>query len=139
MTTTLYRAADDDYISQGTCFASGREAAESYLDNPGFGGDTLWACEAEGRVLDLTGSYWVDALCEALEGHDDAEALQDSVRTDSHLDLCEVIHHRIALMDALAESYDWIQVDETYPAGTVTWIWLGSDADEPEMAEAEAE
>lgn len=39
---TLWRAAQDDYVSDTTSFARRREDAEAYLDNPGFGGASLF-------------------------------------------------------------------------------------------------
>lgn len=140
MTTTLYRAADDDYLSRGYSLTADREVAETYTDNPGFGGSTIWTCEAadDAAILDmrgLDGERQIEALEEALEGHDDAAALARVC--DERYPLCETIHagRAVYLLDALAERYDWILLDESYPEQTTTWLYL--ERAEVELVEVE--
>jgi hypothetical protein len=49
--------ADDDYVDTGYSFAEKRSVAETYLDNPGFGGRNLYRAVIEydeEKVLDWT-------------------------------------------------------------------------------------
>jgi hypothetical protein len=123
---TLWRAADDDYIGDSASFAESREVAELYLDNPSFGGARLYRAEVEAHdVLDLTS--------------DGAERLRDALGSEPRfggaVGLDEIVP-RIAedLRDA---GYQWVRVPESYPAGTVTWVYVGgSSGEEPELVEA---
>jgi hypothetical protein len=121
--TTLYRAADSDYIQQGTCFAAEREAAEAYLANPGYGGATIWTTDAHGSVLDLRGMSTSEVA--SLLGLPDP----GSIGIDEWLPSLPS-----TLSAARATGALWAMVDESYPEETTTWIWLGtSDDDEPEL------
>lgn len=128
-TKTLYRAANDQCVSQGCCFAESEQTARVYLDNPGFGGAKIWRCEvAPGRVLDLTGKSLDDAVDMLGVGHPGAIGLDEWLaRTPRAADA------------AVALGYAWAIVDESYPEGTRTWICLLDSADtaaiEDEMVE----
>lgn len=122
--TTLYRAADDDHISDCASFAQSRETAELYRRNPGFGGARLWTATVgpEHRVLDLT-------------GRDAMERLIDLVGIDMGAIGVDEMVPRVcgALCDA---GWDWVLVDESYPEDTVTWIWVGEGRDMLDLTQA---
>lgn len=123
---TLYRASDDDDVSQGTSFAEDVEAACEYLDNPGFGGSSLWECHVEvddDKILDLRGESVADVARSV--GMSDPGA----IGVDAWLPRTQ------RALDALSSRCDWALVDESFPEGTTTWILLG--AEEPEMEEVE--
>ena len=72
----LWRAANDDYISDSASFAECRESAELYLNNPGFGGSTLYYAEVEiSEYLDLTGSDAMELLQATLGSDHDFGAI----------------------------------------------------------------
>lgn len=123
----LWRAANDDHISDSASFAETRETAEAYLDNPGFGGDTLYYTEVEIEdYLDLTGSNAMERLLEAL----DTDHIYGAIGVDE-------LVPRVAgkLCDA---GIQWVKVTESFPADTTTWIYVGGVmGDEPELIEAE--
>lgn len=112
---TVYRAANDDYVSAGFSFAANREDAEAYLDNPGFGGSTLYVAEIDGLILDLTRERdnWEDlsAIVGEIDpfeyGHHFARALTAS---DS-------------IIAALAEAgYDAVMFTDDFPIDCVTFV-----------------
>jgi hypothetical protein len=123
----LWRAANDDHISDSASFAETRETAEAYLDNPGFGGDTLYYTEVEiDDYLDLTGSDAMELLLEAI----------DSDHSYGAIGVDELVP-RVAgkLADA---GIQWVKVNESFPSETTTWIYVGGVmGDEPELIEAE--
>jgi hypothetical protein len=124
--TTLYRAADSDYIQQGTCFADSREAAEEYLANPGYGGSTIWVADAQGETLDLRGMS-TSAVASLL-----GLPTPGAIGVDEWLPSLPS-----TLAAARATGALWALVDESYPEDTTTWIWLGtSDDDDPELTRA---
>jgi|WetSurMetagenome_2_1015567.scaffolds.fasta_scaffold25059_6 hypothetical protein len=125
-TVTLYRASDDDDVSQGTSFAEDVDAARAYLDNPGFGGSTLWQCQVvvdDDKVLDLRDESVADVARSV--GMSDPGA----ITVDAWLPRTQ------QALDALSLVADWALVDESFPEGTTTWILLGGE--EPEMTEME--
>jgi hypothetical protein len=123
---TLYRAAEDDLVTDCASFAETLATARLYLDNPGFGGSRLWMCELDADavcVLDVTDAddptgVIADAIGAAHPGAIGAEEYAPRVSYD--------------LRDA---GIEWVRVRESYPADTVTWIWVGGD--DPEMTEIE--
>lgn len=120
----LYRAADDDYISDTASFAETREAAEVYRANPGYGGSTLWMVDVEPQhVLDLVDERDPVRTVARLIGAPHPNA----IGADEYVPR---VSDRIA-----AAGYEWVRVRESYPADTITWIWIGGD--EPEMVECE--
>lgn len=119
----LYRASNDDHISDSASFAETRETAEAYLDNGGFGGGTLYTADVEpSDVLDLTGD---DAMSELL-------AAIDSDHDYGAIGVDELVPR---LAGRLCDSgYQWVRVCESYPVNTVTWIYVGGPCgDEPEL------
>lgn len=123
----LWRAANDDHISDSASFAETRETAEAYLDNPGFGGDTLYYADVDvDEYLDLTGDDAIERLLEALGSDHDYGAIGVD-------ELVPRVAGRLA--DA---GVQWVRVRESYPADTVTWVYTGGVmGDEPELIEAE--
>ena len=126
MKKTLWRAANDDYVSQGYSFAESREIAELYLDNPGFGGDKLWQAVAQfkrSQVIDLT----------------DADTAEVAARLDMEdpgaIGLDEWLPRDQDAIDKLREEgFLWVLVRESYPEKATTWIWIGTFYDdEPEL------
>ena len=123
----LWRAANDDHISDSASFAETRETAEAYLDNPGFGGDTLYYTEVEiDDYLDLTGDDAMERLLEAL----DSDSSYGAIGVDE-------LVPRVA--GKLCEAgVQWVKVNESFPSETTTWIYVGGVlGDEPELIEAE--
>lgn len=122
----LWRVANDDYVDTGYSFAETRAIAEAYLDNPGFGGANIYRAAVEvddDQVLDLTGKSMSEVADEL--GEPDPGAIG----------VDEWIPRSPKVMDALREAGAlWVKVDESFPEETVTWIWIGTGADdEPEL------
>src|SRR5690606_12465119 len=108
--------------------AEERESAELYLDNPGYGGDTLWRATAsvdDDRVLDL--SDYSSGSTAGMEALADATGLQ----LPCGIGLDEWIPQ--ACEEIAAAGYDWVKVRESYPENSTTWIYVGGP--EPEMEE----
>jgi hypothetical protein len=130
MTRTLYRAADDDYLSDCASFAANRDDAEAYLNNPGFGGSKLWQTTFEvddEAVIDIRSDrddVQVQALLDAIES--DREPCGASV--DSLLAEPSIVEALVA------RGYRWVRLTDSYPEGSETWTWLGA-GDEPELVE----
>lgn len=126
-TITLYRASDDDIITDTASFSTTLDAAKAYLDNPGFGGGTLWKSEVEINPDELLDLYDMD--------EDEAIAKirkLTGVGNPGAIGIDEWVP-RIAeqLQDA---GIIWVRVRESYPEGTETYIYLGG-GDDPEMTE----
>lgn len=121
---TLYRAASDDLIVGSASFATNLEAARAYLDNPGFGGRTLYRAEVE---IDA------DTLLDLVDAIDPIQSIMDrtGLRHPGAIGVDEWIP-RISyeLRDA---GIEWVRVKESYPAETVTYTFVGTD--DPEMEE----
>jgi hypothetical protein len=129
MTRTLYRAADDDYLSDCASFAADQSDAEAYLDNPCFGGGRLWQITVEvddEAVLDLR----------ADEYEQQAERLAD---------VCGIAVQELFIGQALSypevrealitAGYCWVRFDEDEDSSEgETWTWLGA-GDEPVLSE----
>ena len=123
----LWRAANDDYISDSASFAECRESAEMYLNNPGFGGSTLYYAEVEiSEYLDLTGSDAMELLQATLGSDHDFGAIGID-------ELVPRIAHRLC-----EAGVQWVKVCESYPEDSTTWIYVGGGlGDEPTLIEAE--
>ena len=123
----LWRAAKDDYVSDSCSFAETREAAELYMNNPGFGGNTLWTADVEiCEYLDLTEADAMERLQAVLGSDHDfgAIGIDELVPRLAHR-LCEA-------------GVQWVKVCESYPADSTTWIYVGGGlGDEPTLVEAE--
>lgn len=139
---TLYRAADQSTARQGACFTSSQADAEAYLDNPGFGGATLYSVEIDPRFrLECLGrrnglQELAEDLFETLGGdHESADDLRQSWVDAGLTRVFQVIENRPAVKRAVAASYDWLVYEDDYPEGCETWMYLGDG--EIEMEEAE--
>ena len=123
----LWRAANDDYVSDSCSFAETREAAELYLDNPGFGGSVLYTAEVEiAEYLDLTDADGMERLQAVLGSDHDFGAIG----------IDELVPRVAARL--CAAGVQWVKVCESYPADTMTWIYVGGGlGDEPTLIEAE--
>lgn len=126
----LYRAAENDSIMVGYSFAGRRQDAESYLDNPGFGGPILYRCRVTlSGVIDLTAGW--DALSEAIgEEVIPAKWGYHFARTVTASD---VICERLA-----SRGYQWAMIVDDYPEGCITYVPLtpeAADAAEEAMVE----
>lgn len=120
----LYRAADDDVIVGSASFSEDLEAAELYMDNPGYGGSTLYQVEIDPddyRILDLT------------DCDDEHQAVMDAVGIDQHPGAIGVDEWVPQIAHRLSEDYDFVRVRESYPADSITWIFLGDFLDMEEI------
>jgi hypothetical protein len=125
----LWRAAHDESLpADCASFAEERAAAEAYQNNPGYGGPRLFWCEVAvdaDRVLDL------------VEADDAIGALEEAsgVGLSRAIGADELVHLVAGnLQDA---GYQWVRVRESYPRDSITWVWVGSGLDEPELVEWE--
>jgi hypothetical protein len=128
MRVTLWRAAEDDYIPDAASFARDREDAEAYLDNPGYGGATLW--RAKIQVED-------DAVLDLYDERDPVGFLTEEfdLPNPGAINVEEWIPQDPELQDLLGETYDWVKVCDSFPEGAETWIWVGPFEREPELEE----
>lgn len=126
--TTLYRAADSDDVRVGYSFASTRSAAVAYLDNPGFGGETLYRCRIEiTDVIDLTDGW--DSL---------SAAIGEEVRPENwQYHFASTVTASDRMCARLAEAgYQWAKIVDDYPEGCITYVPLtdaAADAAETAM------
>lgn len=138
---TLYRATDRvDSYGSGACFAADEEDAESYLDNPGFGGAELLEVEVRvdlDRVLSLVDGRrdgipygrqdryaWQD-LAEALDlDKHDQEVIRD-LKEEGESYLHGIVDSRKRRAQLHAAGYDWVVYQDSYPDDAVTWTYLG--------------
>lgn len=117
----LYRAGDCSFCYQPTSFAVDIDDAREYLDNPGFGGDTLYYIDIDiddDKVLDLS------------EERDQVEAL--SVLTDIHMGAVTadyMLSHGHVVDKLIEMGYTWVCLMDTYPENCETWTWLGNGED----------
>lgn len=121
----LYRAAEGDVLTDCGSFAESADIARAYMDNPGFGGRSLWQTDVDidvtaSSVLDIvdSGDPTADVAARIGKPHPGAIGADEYVPRVSY-----------ELRDAGVE---WVRVAESYPAGMVTWIWVGGD--DPELA-----
>ena len=113
----LYRAADDDIITDCGSFAEARETAEVYTRNPGYGGAHIYRAEVEidpAKLLDLVVDDPHAVICELLGcEHPGAIGADEWVPRISY--------------DLREAGIEWVCVHESYPADTITWIYVGDD------------
>ena len=131
MRITLFRAGNDDVMTGPTSFAADIDDARAYLDNPGFGGGTLYettVCICRRALLDVTDSSDQEAAIREAAGLSDDD--YGAVTADFLLSQQPVVD---ALVDA---GYEWVRLLDTYPEGAVVYTWLYA-GDEPELTEIE--
>lgn len=121
---TLYRAADDDIVTDSASFSESLDAAKEYLNNPGFGGRTLWKTKVKVNpavVLDL------------VDEDDPTTVLAKAVGL-SHPGAIGADEWAPRIASEIADAgYEWVRVKESYPVDSITWIWVGGD--DPEMVQ----
>lgn len=119
---TLYRAADDDIVTDSASFSESLDAAKEYLNNPGFGGRSLWKTKVKvdpAKVLDL------------VDEDDPTTALAEAVN-ERHPGAIGADEWAPRIASEIADAgYEWVRVKESHPVDSITWIWVGGD--DPEM------
>ena len=125
---TLWRAARDNDVTQGTCFAAARSAAEAYLDNGDFGGPVLYRCQtpANGRVLTIEGGSIRDGISALTEAGVDGDLIERRLLAASTL---AQLVDGTRVLEALADlGYDWVVYEDDYPEDCTTWRVVSRDA-----------
>lgn len=118
--TTLYRACDG-YTGQWSCWTPDAETAEEYRNNPGFGGQQIVECVAEGRILDIRGDDAMYELAVAIDSEDPDEQVREWRGDVSHL--YEIWENSKRVREALIERFDWIVHNaETFPERATTYV-----------------
>jgi hypothetical protein len=122
MTTTLWRATvtetDATDVPVGSCWSPDRSTAESYLDNPGFGGGVLVSAEVKSvRVLDVRGNSARDLRPLAAAVGGDAQSWRD----DGLDSVFAVLENRSSVARAVASMADWVVYLDDYPENATTW------------------
>jgi hypothetical protein len=119
---TLYRAAEDDFVTSGNSFTTEEDTAKAYRDNPGFGGSNLYKVEIE--VNDVADLYDSDDPFEAL-----SEVLGEPIYPAEYQHhFGRVIPDSQEIQDALAaKGYQWVQFKDDFPEGATTLMPIGSD------------
>ena len=124
----MYRASDTATVGlPGICYAEEKEAALAYLDNPGYGGDSLWAVTLSPAavLLDLEG--WGD-----LEEYYGAEAI-DLERAEGRASYPYEIVELLG-PDPLSEAgWTHIRYEDSYPEDCTTIQCLTDVADQAEI------
>ncbi len=129
---TLFRAssATEPRFSKMTHYSENTDDAKAYLDNPGYGGEQLYAVDVEPKdVLDLTGEsnpmrYLADKLAED-HGLDYDEAHELYERIGMQPFVYEAWENDSKIKRMIKEKYKWIRHDaETFPEGATTWVSL---------------
>lgn len=125
-TIKLFRAGKDDILTGAASFSPDIDVARAYLDNPGFGGPTLYETDVEidpEELLDIYDSYdQVAAIIEA----SGLDINPGAVEADWLLAQEQVIE---ALVDA---GITWVRLRDTFPEGAETYTWL-YEGDDPEL------
>jgi hypothetical protein len=124
---TLWRATDaDGQLGALTWWAENDDDARAYLDNPGYGGDTLHTMTADVQyTLDLTADMPHYARDDSAMIADLAEALEDETIVDRyHGAYIHDVLEDEEITTALAQMYDWVRIYDTYPEGAATWLRL---------------
>jgi hypothetical protein len=130
MKQELWRATDrdDPVLGQDTAWAEDRGCAEAYLDNPGFGGNSLWQAEVEvdpGSVLDLTDDPW-RGLARAVWRDGEWRGTRGGRHPGNLRDLADDLGSSYGFVHDAWE-YRWIRFRDDFPRGCITWVWLGED------------
>lgn len=122
MIMILYRAANNEFITGPTSFASLMSSAIAYMDNPGFGGNKLYELVVDidpSTVLDIRDDSQ-DAQVMALI---DASGISMGATTADFL----AVQERVA-DSLLVKGYNWIRLIDTFPEGSETWVFIGEDS-----------
>lgn len=122
---TLWRAADDDYVTDAASFARNRADAETYFDNPGYGGSLLWQTQVQ---VDP------DLVLNLYEEQDPVSFVAEllDVHHPGAIGIEEWIPMTVEVQEGLRDAgYEWVVVRDSFPQGAETWLWIGSFEDEP--------
>lgn len=138
----LYRAAQDDYLGclgETRAFARRLDDARAYLDNPGFGGATLYRLKVDVHpcaVLDTRDDGGMRQLC-AIVGLSESELAGRAAGAPA----VEALHRpeNVALVLALAAAgVRWLVHEDSYPVECETWTLVSGDwTDELELEPVE--
>lgn len=132
----MFRATDrTESFASGACFSPEREVAEAYTDDPGFGGSKIVAIEVDvdrDAVLGLLDGRSLVAGRQARDAWERlAEALgveEDDVR-ELRADAENLIHNAVNSprnrRKLFTAGFEWVVYEDTFPAGAVTWTYLG--------------
>ena len=124
---TLWRVANDNYIPDAAAFARKREDAETYFDNPGYGGSSLWRTRIDVPEKSVLNLY---------DERDPVERLarKFKIQNPGAINIEEWIPRTPRLQELLQEEgYDWVVVRDSFPEGAETWLWIGPFEREPEL------
>lgn len=132
-----YRASNHTATPALTCFALCREDAEAYLDNPGFGGNTLYSAvlpfrRRDARVLDVSDldskTAQLRAVMEAggmTEEQIDEEIFANASECVGDLHACcsqrRLVH---AAFEQLTQRFDAVIFTDSYPDNCTTVMIL---------------
>lgn len=137
MTRTLYRAARSAQIARGANFAAKRECAEAYRDNPGFGGPRLYEARVRDEYvarIDEAGDLW--NLLQRVNVERGPIWLREMAK-DSRENAREYVRHQYVheytadsprVLAVLAQGWDWLVFQDSFPANCETWCCLDPNA-----------
>jgi hypothetical protein len=149
---TLYRATGWNRLGarKGAHFTERRRDAEAYLDNASLGGPVLATYEVDARhVLDATGRDAFELVAEAeLEGlgqgtereqqkasrYSDARELAEAWRDSGYTHVFHILENATG-NKAIGRLYDWVKFVDDFPAGCITWKYVGDDTLQPVATE----
>lgn len=125
----LFRAAKSADAARGAHFSPQRETAESYQDNPGFGGSKLHAFDIDpDHVLDLSkmgsGRRAFQELASELE-YEDPQEQAEIWRSAGLTHVFHVMENDSDARKKAEKLYDWVSYEDDFPAGATTWRYLG--------------
>ncbi len=139
---TMYRASSGDtpFFGQRSNWAERLDDARAYLDNPGFGGDTVFKVRLKpNEVLDLVDApepkkLLAHAISQKVDLEDSpwgyfesSDALEDHLEQEwsTYDDIYNTWENDSALDTILPKLFRWIRHnDESYPEGSTTWVSL---------------
>ena len=106
------------------------DAAQAYLDNPGFGGQDLYAYDIDDpqahlELHRLKDSAALDRLAEELE-YEDPEEVAQKWRDAGHDRVNSVLENITDVDRRIHELYDWVSFKDDYPPDAETWKYLGA-------------
>lgn len=151
-TKTLYRAAHDETVTAGTCFAEDIDDAIEYQDNSGFGGPNLYSLEvtttyktfvesledARDQIADAILKHgWPSGVRRPRELDDEVELTKEDLVAwledvfsgyeSGHAHVHDVVADTPWVVDLLGQSYDWVVFKDSFPEDCVTWCYVGDD------------
>lgn len=123
----LYRATNDrsdaENVPINSCWSPELSTAESYTDNPGFGGRHIVSVEIDPAVVAV--ADWTDAaggtraMIRDLMG--DTDEAEEMIGEWAGYEVFQAIENSATLRRLAAEQYDWVSYTDDYPAGATTY------------------